>query len=189
MGLFEIACIGIGLAMDAFAVSVCKGLSMKKFNFKKASIIAAYFGVFQAIMPLTGYLLGSTFQELVANIDHWIAFILLSVIGGEMIKSSYNKEKEDYNDNIDVKTMLVLSIATSIDALAVGVTFAFLNTKIIPAILVIGVVTFILSLLGVKVGKKFGDEFQNKAELLGGVILIIIGLKILTEHLHIFPFN
>ena len=189
MGLFEIACIGIGLAMDAFAVSVCKGLSMKKFNFKKACIIAAYFGVFQAIMPLTGYLLGSTFQELVVNIDHWIAFILLSVIGGEMIKSSYNKEKEDYNDNIDVKTMLVLSIATSIDALAVGVTFAFLNTKIIPAILVIGVVTFILSLLGVKVGKKFGDKFQNKAELLGGVILIIIGLKILTEHLHIFPFN
>ena len=184
MGLIEIIFIGIGLAMDAFAVSVCKGLSMKKFDLKIGIIIALYFGAFQAIMPLIGYLLGSNFQELVISVDHWIAFFLLGIIGVEMIKDSFNKDNEDGNDKIDVKTMLILSIATSIDALAVGVTFAFLETNIFPAISIIGVITFLLSFLGVKIGKKFGDKLKVKAQLMGGIILIVIGIKILLEHLN-----
>ncbi len=183
MGLFEIIFIGIGLAMDAFAVSVCKGLSMKSFNLKKAIIIAIYFGGFQAFMPLIGYFLGSNFQDLVVSFDHWIAFFLLGCIGVQMIKESFDDESKNRNDKVDIRTMIVLSIATSIDALAVGVTFAFLEANIILAVSIIGIVTFLLSLFGVKIGKKFGDKFQNKAELMGGVILIIIGTKILLEHL------
>ena len=185
MELFEIIAIGIGLAMDAFAVSICKGLSMKKIDWKKAIIIALYFGIFQALMPVLGYFLGSTFSSFVQSVDHWIAFILLAIIGGNMIKDSTDDEVEKRNDKVDVKTMLLLAIATSIDALAVGVTFAFFEVNLLLSISIIGIITFVLSLLGVIIGNKFGDKFQNRAELAGGIVLIIIGLKILLEHLGI----
>lgn len=185
MKLFEVSVIGIGLAMDAFAVSVCKGLSMKKINYKKAIIIALYFGIFQALMPVLGYFLGSTFSSFVQQVDHWIAFILLAIIGGNMIKDSTDKEEEKRNDKVDIKTMLLLAIATSIDALAIGVTFAFFKVNLLSAISIIGIITFVLSIIGVLIGKKFGDKLQNKAELFGGVVLIVIGLKILIEHLGI----
>lgn len=185
MGILEIFLIGVGLSMDAFAVSVCKGLSMKKLDWKKAIIIALYFGVFQAVMPVIGYLLGTTFENLVTQIDHWIAFILLGIIGANMIKETLGKESENSNDKVDFKTMIVLAIATSIDALAVGITFAFLKTEILSAVTMIGIITFILSLIGVKIGNKFGDKYEKKAEFLGGVILILIGVKILKEHLGI----
>lgn len=188
MGLFEVIVISIGLAMDAFAVSVCKGLSMKKMNWKNAIIIALYFGVFQAFMPILGYILGTSFNEVVKNVDHWIAFILLLAIGLNMIKESRDDELEKRNDKIDFKTMVVLAIATSIDALAVGITFAFLETNVMLSVIIIGIITFILSIIGVKIGNKFGDKFQNKAELTGGIILILIGLKILLEHIGILSF-
>jgi len=188
MDLFEIILVGIGLAMDAFAVSVCKGLSMKKMNWKNAIIIAFYFGVFQAGMPIIGYFLGTTFKGLVESVDHWIAFILLLIIGGNMIKESTDDELDKRNDNIDIKTMLLLAIATSIDALAVGITFAFFEVNLTLAISMIGIITFVLSVFGVIIGNKFGDKFQNKAELTGGIILIMIGLKILLEHLEIITF-
>ena len=185
MELFEIIAIGVGLAMDAFAVSICKGLSMKKIDWKKAIIIALYFGIFQALMPVLGYFLGSTFSSFVQSVDHWIAFILLAIIGGNMIKDSTDDEVEKRNDKVDVKTMLLLAIATSIDALAVGVTFAFFEVNLLLSISIIGIITFVLSFLGVIIGNKFGDKFQNRAELAGGIVLIIIGLKILLEHLGI----
>ena len=185
MGSFEIIVIGIGLSMDAFAVSICKGLSMKKIDWLKAIIIALYFGVFQAVMPVLGYFCGSTFTSLVKKIDHWIAFILLSAIGGNMIKESTDAEEEKKNDNVDFKTMTLLAIATSIDALAVGVTFAFFNVNLLLSVLIIGIITFVVSVLGVIVGNKFGDKFQSKAEFAGGIVLVIIGLKILLEHLGI----
>ena len=188
MGLLEIIVIALGLAMDAFAVSICKGLAMKKMNWKHALIIAMYFGIFQGVMPIIGYVLGSTFNNFVESIDHWIAFILLAIIGGNMIKESTDDELEKRNDNIDIKTMLVLAIATSIDALAVGITFAFFKANILVSAFIIGVITFVLSIIGVFLGYKFGDKFQNKAELTGGVILILIGLKILLEHLGILAF-
>ena len=185
MRIYEIIIIGIGLAMDAFAVSVCKGLSMKRIDWKKAIIISLYFGIFQALMPVLGFFLGSTFSSLVQKLDHWISFILLVIIGGNMIKESTDDEIEKRNDNIDIKTMILLSIATSIDALAVGVTFAFFEVNILLSIIIIGIITFLLSILGVIIGNNFGDKFQNKAEFAGGVILILIGLKILLEHLGI----
>ena len=185
MELFEIIVIGIGLAMDAFAVSVCKGLSMKKLDWKKAIIIALYFGLFQALMPALGYSLGSTFSSFVQQVDHWIAFILLAIIGGNMIKDSTDDEEEKRNDRVDVKTMVLLAIATSIDAFAIGVTFAFFEVNLLLSISIIGIITLVLSIMGVVIGNKFGDKFQNKAELTGGIILIIIGLKILFEHLKI----
>ena len=185
MKLIEIFFLGLGLAMDAFAVSICKGLSMKKIKWKSAIIIAIYFGLFQAMMPVIGYFLGSTFSSFVQKADHWIAFILLSIIGGNMIKESRDDEIEKRNDRVDFKTMIILAIATSIDALAVGVTFAFFEVNLVLAITIIGIVTFVLSLIGVIIGNKFGDKFQNKAELTGGIILIVLGLKILLEHLGI----
>ena len=186
MGIVEIIFIAIGLAMDAFAVSVCKGLSMKKMSWKKAIIIALYFGIFQALMPVIGYALGIGFEESIKFIDHWIAFGLLAFIGGNMIKEALSKDEDDnQNHDVNFKTMVVLAVATSIDALAVGVTFAFLNVNLILAISIIGVLTFIISLLGVKIGNVFGDKFEKKAELAGGIILILIGLKILLEHLGI----
>ena len=185
MNLFEILFIGVGLAMDAFAVSVCKGLSMKKIIWKNTLIIALYFGAFQALMPVLGYFLGSTFSSIVQKVDHWIAFILLAIIGGNMIKESTDDEIEKRNDRVDFKTMIILAIATSIDALAVGITFAFFKVNLLLAITIIGIITFVLSILGVLIGNKFGDKLQNKAELTGGIILIIIGLKILLEHLEI----
>lgn len=182
MGLFEIVLIGVGLAMDAFAVSICKGLSMKKMEWKKAIIIGLYFGIFQALMPLIGFILGVGFEDAIANIDHWVAFILLSIIGLNMIKEAVSDKKEESDDKVDFKTMIVLSVATSIDALAIGVTFAFLNVNIVSAISIIGTITFLISVIGVKVGNVFGDKYESKAEMTGGVILILLGIKILLEH-------
>lgn len=185
MGILEIVLIGVGLAMDAFAVSVCKGLSMRKLDWRKAIIIALYFGVFQAIMPVIGYFLGYTFKDLVTQMDHWIAFILLSIIGLKMIKESFNKNSNKCNDCVNFKTMIVLAIATSIDALAVGITFAFFKTNLWISVGIIGIITFGISLLGVKIGNRFGDKYENKAEFIGGLILVFIGLKILLDHLNI----
>jgi len=183
VNIFEIILIAIGLAMDAFAASVCKGLSIKKMQWVKASIIALYFGGFQALMPLIGFILGTSFQNMVNNISHWIAFTFLTFIGGNMIKDSFRDEPQMQSDNIDIRTMLLLAIATSLDALAVGVTFAFLRINILLAIFIIGIITFFISLIGVKIGNQFGDKFQSKAELTGGIILILIGLKVLLEYL------
>ncbi len=185
MNLYEIILISIGLAMDAFAVSICKGLSMKKINWKSTLIIAIYFGLFQAIMPVFGYFLGSSFSVIVQKLDHWIAFILLAIIGGNMIKESKDDETEKRNDKVDFKTMIILAIATSIDALAIGVTFAFFEVNIFLSIIIIGIITLVLSFLGVIIGNRFGDKYQNSAEFAGGIILIFIGLKILLEHLGI----
>ena len=187
MGFIELLLLSIGLAMDAFAVSVCKGISMKKMNWKKACIIGLWFGGFQALMPTLGYFLGSAFENLVTNIDHWIAFILLGLIGGNMIKEAFCKDNEENNDDDDIsfKTMFVLAVATSIDALAIGITFAFFNVNILLAISMIGIITFIISIIGTKVGNKFGNKYEKKAELAGGIILILIGIKILLEHLGI----
>ena len=188
MEIYEILLIGIGLAMDAFAVSICKGLSMKKMNWKNAVIIALYFGVFQALMPLIGYFLGMTFESIVTTFDHWVAFALLTLIGGGMIKESFDDEDDKKNDKVDFKTMVVLAIATSIDALAVGITFAFFDVNIVLAVPIIGIITFIISVLGVKIGNRFGDKYQNKAQLMGGIILVLLGFKILLEHLGIISF-
>lgn len=183
MGALEILLISVGLAMDAFAVSICKGLSMRRMSWKKAIIVALYFGIFQGIMPIIGYFLGTSFQSLVTKIDHWIAFGLLTFIGANMLKESFSKEQENCNDKVDFKTMIILAVATSIDALAVGITFAFLNVNLLFASLMIGIVTFIISVIGVKIGNKFGDKYERKAETVGGLILIIMGVKILLEHL------
>ena len=161
MGIIELILLSIGLGMDAFAVSVCKGISMKKMNWKKACIIGLYFGGFQAIMPVIGYFFGSSFESIITNIDHWIAFILLAIIGAKMIQEAFQKEEEEYNEDISVKTMIVLSIATSIDALAVGITFAFLKVNLLLAITLIGTITFILSVIGTKIGNRFGDKYKS----------------------------
>jgi len=187
MGLFEVLAIAVGLSMDAFAVSICKGLSMKKMSWKKALIAGLYFGGFQALMPLIGYILGSQFQSLIANVDHWIAFLLLLFIGGNMIRESRNQNDcECGDDSFNFKAMIVLAIATSIDALAVGITFAFLKVNILTAITFIGIITFLFGIIGVKIGNVFGAKFKSKAELAGGIVLILIGTKILIEHLGIF---
>ncbi|MEI3182321.1 MAG: manganese efflux pump MntP family protein [Lachnospiraceae bacterium] len=183
MSLFELFLLAIGLSMDAFAVAICKGLSMQQFNQKHAAIIALYFGAFQALMPAIGYLLGSRFQQSITAYDHWIAFILLALIGGNMVKESFDHETETSSPSIHFKEMLILAIATSIDALAVGVTFAFLQVSLIPAVSTIGIITFLISVLGVKVGNVFGTKYKSKAEFTGGFILILIGGKILIEHL------
>lgn len=184
MGIVEILFIGIGLAMDAFAVSICKGLSMKKLNFKKMLIIGFYFGAFQALMPVIGYFLGKGFEGFVSSIDHWIAFILLSFIGANMIKDAF-KGEECANDDVSFKEMVVLAIATSIDALAIGITFAFLKVNILLAVVLIGIVTFAISSIGVVIGNMFGNKFEKKAKIFGGVILILMGVKILIEHLYL----
>jgi len=169
--------------MDAFAVSVCKGLAMPKCTFKKAAIVGLWFGGFQALMPAIGYVLGAQFQEAIASIDHWIAFVLLALIGGNMIHEALDNDEEEADASLDVKTMFLLAVATSIDALAIGITFAFLKVNIIPAVCFIGIVTFIISFAGVKIGNVFGARYKNKAEIVGGIILILLGLKILLEHL------
>ena len=183
MGLIELFLIAVGLSMDAFAVSVCKGLAMPKCTFKKAAIVGLWFGGFQALMPAIGYVLGAQFQETIASIDHWIAFVLLALIGGNMIHEALDNDQEEADASLDVKTMFLLAVATSIDALAIGITFAFLKVNIIPAVCFIGIVTFIISFAGVKIGNVFGVRYKNKAEIVGGVILILLGLKILLEHL------
>lgn len=192
MDIIELLIIAVALSMDAFAVAICKGLSIRnrKFILKYAVTIGIYFGFFQALMPLIGYLLGSQFSDKIKAVDHWIVFILLFIIGAKMIWESCVSESEDVctDSPITFKIMLPLALATSIDALAVGVGFAFLNVDIIPAILFIGIITFIVSLIGVKLGNLFGTKFQSKAEFAGGVILILMGLKILFEHLEIIHF-
>lgn len=186
MGILAIFLVAIGLAMDAFSVAICKGLSMKKFETKKALIIGTYFGVFQGIMPIIGFLLGSSFSSIIERYDHWIAFSLLTLIGINMIRESFNKNEEyDTNDNVDFKSMIWLAIATSIDALTVGITFSFLNVNIWLASLIIAVITYILSIVGVMIGNEFGAKYQTKAQITGGAILILMGIKILVEHLNI----
>lgn len=187
MSTVEILLISIGLAMDAFAVSICKGLSMSSMSWKKAIIIGAWFGTFQALMPVIGFFLGSTFEEFITSIDHWIAFILLGVIGGKMVKEAFAGDSEASNDDISFKAMLILAIATSIDALAVGIAYvcAYGSTNAAITFTSIGIITFVLSIIGVKIGNRFGDKFEKKAELAGGTILILLGIKILLEHLGI----
>ena len=187
MSFVEIFLIGVGLSMDAFAVSICKGLSVKKLGIKHAALAGIYFGGFQFLMPVIGYLLGSSFQSLIESFDHWVAFILLALIGGNMIKESFEKE-EKLDDDFGFKTMLLMAVATSIDALAVGISFAFLSVRIVPAAALIGVTTFILSGIGIYIGHAFGTKYKSKAELAGGVILVLIGLKILLEHLGVISF-
>lgn len=186
MGFLEIFLIAVGLSMDAFAVAVCKGLKMKKINLKQTSLIALFFGGFQALMPLLGWLLGSTFKKYFESFGHWIAFGLLLFIGGKMIYDTFCGCEED-KDNFDVKELLVMAVATSIDAFAVGVSFAMFSINIFSSIVIIGVTTFVLSALGVLIGCKFGEIFKNKATLFGGIILILIGLKILLEGLGLIP--
>ncbi len=185
MGLFELLTIGVGLAMDAFAVAICKGLSMKKMSIKKGCIVGGYFGFFQGMMPAIGYFLGVGFKDYIVSIDHWVAFILLGLIGGNMIKEAMEDDCENCEDDLSFKAMLPLAIATSIDALAIGVTFAFLNVNIILAVSIIAITTFVISFAGVKIGNVFGMKYKSKAEFAGGIILIGMGLKILLEHLSI----
>lgn len=186
MGIFELIFIAFGLSMDAFAVSVCKGLSTQWLKPRHYLIIGAWFGGFQALMPSIGYLLGSAFERYITKYDHWIAFVLLIIIGGNMIKEGFSKEESNSNSSFSFSTMLILAVATSIDALAVGITFALLpNVNIISAVSLIGVITFIMSAIGLKVGNIFGLKYKSKAEIAGGIILILIGTKILLEHLGI----
>lgn len=180
MSILDLFILAVGLSMDAFAVSVCKGLSLGKIKPKHMCIAGAWFGGFQALMPLIGYFLGSFFAEMIEKYDHWVAFVLLAIIGGNMIKESFDKD-EKVDSSMDVKSMLLLAIATSIDALAVGVTFAFLQVQIVPAVSFIGVITFIFSAVGVKIGSLFGTKYKTKAELFGGIVLVLIGIKILLE--------
>ncbi|CCZ03762.1 manganese efflux pump MntP [Bovifimicola ammoniilytica] len=187
MGILELLILAIGLSMDAFAVSVCKGLAMKKLEFKNMAIVGLWFGGFQALMPTIGYFLGVQFKNQITAIDHWIAFVLLGIIGANMIKEACSKDdEEEVKANLDVKTMFMLAIATSIDALAVGITFAFLSVNLVHAVTFIGITTFILSAVGVGIGNIFGTKYKAKAEIAGGIILILLGIKILLEHLGIF---
>ena len=191
MGIIELALIAVGLSMDAFAVSVCKGLGMKRLDMGQALVIALFFGGFQALMPLAGWALGSGFQSYIEPVDHWIAFALLAFIGGKMLYDAFHEEDGDEPvageaARLDLKEILMLAIATSIDALAVGVSFAFLQVDIVPAISLIGAITFALSLVGVAAGHQFGARFEKPATVVGGVVLILIGLKILLEHLGVF---
>ena len=191
--VIELFLLGVGLSMDAFAVSVCKGLGMRKLNKKQALIIGLYFGGFQALMPFVGWLLGSQFQKYITSIDHWIAFILLGFIGGKMMIEAVREWNEEevvdvMDAPIDHKNMLVLAVATSIDALTVGITFAFLGTPIGEAITIIGITTMVISIAGVVVGNFFGSRYKSKAEFIGGLILVLLGLKILLEHLGILVF-
>ncbi len=185
MTLWELFIIAVGLSMDAFAVSICKGLSVKKVTFGHAAVCGGYFGAFQAIMPVIGFVLGVQFKDLITSVDHWIALILLCLIGANMIRESLSKEDEKMNCSFCFRAMLPLAVATSIDALAVGVTFAIMDigSKIVFAVLFIGVITFILSAIGVKIGNVFGAKFKAKAEFFGGVVLILMGLKIFLEDL------
>lgn len=189
MGIVELLLIAVGLSMDAFAVSICKGLGMKKVNLKVAFALALFFGGFQALMPLIGWALGGQFLWLISPIDHWIAFVLLAVIGGKMLWEAFHDEEGEDDgkpaDKIDLGEFFILAVATSIDALAVGISFAALAVDIVPSILIIGVVTFCFTIAGVFVGNFFGSRYEKPASIVGGVVLILIGLKILLEHLGI----
>ena len=194
MGIVELLLLAIGLSMDAFAVSVCKGLATKKLKLKHAIICGVWFGGFQGLMPFIGYVLGTSFASYITNIAPWIAFILLSLIGATMIKESLEKEYEEASESFDFKTMFLMAVATSIDALAVGITFACVPVRLIfasrvintlIAVLIIGIITFVLSCIGVKIGNVFGSKYKSKAEFTGGAILILLGLKIILEHFEI----
>lgn len=185
MGLLELFVIAVGLSMDAFAVSICKGLATGKVRLRHALTAGIYFGGFQAGMPLIGYLLGARFQSMIVAVDHWIAFVLLGIIGINMIREAREEDEEELDGDFSWHSMLPMAIATSIDALAVGVSFAFLQVDIVPAVSFIGTVTFVLSGIGVKVGSVFGAKYKSKAELAGGLALILMGAKILLEHLGI----
>lgn len=189
MSFIELLLIAIGLSMDAFAAAVCVGLPMTKVRMRDSIKVGLYFGVAQALMPLGGYYIASLSTEYVKTFDHWVAFVLLSVIGGKMIYESFKKDgaKVD-NDALKPKKMLTLALATSIDALITGVTFAFLEVKILPAVSLIGVTTFLLSALGVSIGRLFGFKLKNKAELIGGAVLVLIGVKTLLNHLGFLSF-
>lgn len=189
MSLLELFILAVGLSMDAFAVSICEGLSAKKLGKKHYLIVGAWFGGFQALMPTIGYFLGSTFEQYITSIDHWVAFVLLALIGGNMVRESREKETaEEADASFSFKSMLLLAIATSIDALAVGITFAFLQVRLLGAVLLIGCTTFLISLAGVRLGSRFGEKSRAKAERIGGSILILLGTKILLEHLGVLPF-
>lgn len=182
MGIAEILLIAVGLSMDAFAVAIGKGLSVKKVIPRQALITGLWFGGFQALMPVVGYYLGSTFSSVVAHIDHWIAFILLGLIGANMIREAYSGESCEVDPDFSTRSMLLLAIATSIDALAVGVSLAFLGVPILGAALAIGITTFLFSVAGIRIGNIFGCHYKSKAEMVGGVVLVVMGLKILLEH-------
>lgn len=182
MSLFEILVIAIGVSMDAFAVAICKGLSVSKLRPSHALKTGLWFGGFQALMPLIGYFAGVRFADVVSSVDHWIAFILLGFIGANMIKESFSREEEIHDSDFSFKTMLAMAVATSIDALAVGVSFAFLRVRIWMAVLIIGLMTALFSIAGVRIGNVFGSRYKSLAELVGGVILLLMGIKILIEH-------
>ncbi|MGI6084856.1 MAG: manganese efflux pump MntP family protein [Acetivibrionales bacterium] len=187
MTILELFIVAVGLSMDAFAVSVCKGLAMKDSSLTKAGAVGLWFGGFQALMPLLGFFLGSRFKTSISAYDHWIAFALLAIIGVNMIREALKKDDccDVNSESLELKVMLPMAVATSIDALAVGITFAVLKVDIIPAVCFIGSITFALTIIGVKVGCIFGTKYKSKAELIGGIILVLIGLKILFEHLGI----
>ena len=188
MTFFELLLIAIGLSMDAFSVSICKGLTTKKFSWRMAVVCGLWFGFFQALMPTIGYFLGAQFQEMIEAYDHWIAFGLLSLIGANMIREAVWGKEEEQDGSLGFKTMFLLAIATSIDALAVGVSFACIQVKLWSSVVVIGITTFLFSVLGVKIGNVFGSKYERSAGIIGGIILILIGLKILLEHLGIISF-
>lgn len=191
MGILELLLVAVGLSMDAFAVAVCKGLNMSRINYKRGALIALFFGTFQGLMPLIGWFLGVQFEKYIVSLDHWVAFLLLGFIGGKMIAEAFEKEKEDCcPDKFSIGELFILAIATSIDALAVGITFALIapTTGISVAVILIGVITFALSFVGVVIGNKFGAKYKKRAELAGGIILCLMGLKILLEHLEIINF-
>ena len=193
MGFIELLLIGVGLSMDAFAVSICQGISMTKIKWGHALTVGLYFGGFQALMPFTGWMLGSQFAGCIQQYDHWVAFVLLVLIGGNMIREALSGEEDEAEDaaigaGLDHKKLFLMAIATSIDALAVGVTFAFLDTAILPAIGIIGTTTFFISVAGVAVGCWFGARYKKRAEITGGVILVLLGVKILLEHLGVIGF-
>lgn len=183
MGIVKLLFIAVSLAMDAFAVSVCKGLNMKKINYAHAAIIGGFFGVFQAVMPLIGWAVGKQFANLVTSVSHWIAFGLLLFIGGKMLIEAIKGGEEAIPEGLDYKELFILAVATSIDALAIGVVFAFENVKIVPSVLIIGAVTFVISFIGVAIGNRFGARYNKGAQIAGGVILILLGTKILLEGL------
>ncbi len=192
VGFVELFLIGVGLSMDAFVVSICKGLGMSRLNMRQAAVISLFFGGFQALMPLIGWALGSQLTDFITPIDHWIAFGLLAFVGGKMLWDAFHEDDEDEgvqtDEKLDLKELLMLAIATSIDALAVGITFAFLQVAIVPSITIIGLATFVISFAGVAVGRFFGARFEKPATIVGGVVLILIGVKILLEHLGVIAF-
>lgn len=186
MTFVELLLTAIALSMDAFAVSACKGLNMRVFNWKRAGVIGLFFGGFQAIMPLLGWLLGKQFEHLITSVDHWIVFALLALIGGKMIYDALKPEEENScpaEEKLNIKELVGLSFATSVDALAVGISFAFLKVQILPSVLTIGVTTCLLSIVGVAIGQRFGAKYERRATLVGGIVLVLIGLRILLEHL------